>query len=164
MTSAIQTLRNAAIAITACICGAAIVSTTVQADAQDYASFTLSPGFQPARAVGSGVSGGSRTVVCDTRSTGGSSTPEMFVDLENSPDHILTVSQPFSYLRASVEAEGDVTLLITGPDGTYCSDDVNGVLPEISGSWMAGTYYIWVGDFDSAAGSNYRYQLLFSED
>lgn len=122
------------------------------AKADDYESFSLAPGFEPQPAVGTGLSGGTRS----TSDCG-------FVDVADAPDHIITLTQPFSFLRATVEAEDDVTLLIAGPDGTVCSDDVNGLLPEIAGSWSPGTYSVWVGDFVGDRAGTYRYQITFSE-
>jgi hypothetical protein len=146
-------LNRSAVALTACLLSASVLISTPQtARADDYESFTLAPGFTPDPEVGTGLSGGGR------------STPDCgFVDAAESPDHILTLSRPFNYLRASVEAEGDVTLLVTGPDGRYCSDDVHGLMPEISGYWPAGTYYIWIGDFVGDPTGTYRYALCLTE-
>lgn len=115
----------------------------------DYQSFGLTPGFTPDPQIGTGYSGGSRS----TDDCG-------FVDSANSPDHVVQLNQPFSFLRASVNAPGDVTLLIEGPDGRYCSDDANGLMPEIAGYWPAGTYSVWIGDWDQGG---YRYQFSLSE-
>lgn len=157
-------LKQSAIALTACVMSSGVVFAVPQAvNAQDYASFTLAPGFQPDPVVGTGASGGTHAVTCDTRSTGEGTSVTTYVDAADSPDHVLTVTRPFSFLRASVQAEGDVTLLVSGPDGTYCSDDVNGAMPEIHGSWPAGTYYFWIGDFAGPTSGTYRYQLQLSE-
>lgn len=115
----------------------------------DYQSFGLAPGFTPDPQTGTGYSGGGRS----TNDCG-------FVDSYDAPDHVVQLYQPFSFLRASVDAPGDVTLLIEGPDGRYCSDDANGLMPEISGYWPAGTYSVWVGDWDQGG---YRYRLNLSE-
>ncbi len=125
-----------------------VIGSAQQARA-DYQSFGLSPGFMPDPQVGSGYSGGSR----QTSDCG-------FVDSFDAPDHVVQLYQPFSFLRASVQSQGDVTLLIEGPDGRYCSDDANGLMPEISGYWPAGTYSIWIGDWDQ---SGYRYTFHLSE-
>ncbi|MEB3357565.1 MAG: hypothetical protein VKK04_12630 [Synechococcales bacterium] len=115
----------------------------------DYQSFVLSPGFEPDPQVGTGYSGGPRqTADCG------------FVGPSNTPDHVLQLLEPFSFLHALVEAPGDVTLLIEGPDGRRCVDDADGNLPEVVGGWSAGTYQIWIGDWERAG---YRYSLYLSE-
>jgi hypothetical protein len=145
-------LKKSAIALTTCVLSAGIVFVPQPAQAQDYGSFNLTPGFLPDPQIGTGLSGGGRS----TSDCG-------YVGAADSPDHVLTVNGEFSYLRAFVEAPGDVTLLVEGPDGRYCSDDVNGLMPEIAGSWPSGTYYIWIGDFAGPSQGTHRYQLFLSE-
>jgi len=146
-------LKNSAIALTTCALSAGIVfGLPQQAKAQDYGSFSLAPGFQPDPQMGTGLSGGGRS----TSDCG-------YVDSADAPDHVLTVTEDFSYLRAVVEAPGDVTLLVEGPDGRFCSDDVNGLMPEISGYWPTVTYQIWIGDFAGPSQGTHRYQLFLSE-
>lgn len=123
-----------------------------QAARADYQSFSLAPGFSPNPAMGTGLSGGRQ----ETNDCG-------YIDAE-APDHVVTLTRPFQFLRASVEAEGDVTLLIVGPDGRSCSDDANGLMPEVSGAWPAGTYQIWVGDFVGDRLGAHRYELYLSEE
>jgi hypothetical protein len=142
--------KQSAIVLSVCTlsCGAVLgMAQTVQAD--DYESFALSPGFVPDPQVGTGASGGPRqTTDCG------------FVDTANAPDHVVYLYEPFNFLRAYVQSSGDVTLLIEGPDGRFCSDDVNGLMPEISGFWPAGTYNVWIGDWDHGT---YPYQLYLTE-
>jgi hypothetical protein len=145
--------KNSAAVITICaLSGGAILGFPQLAKA-DYQSFSLAPGFTSDQAIGTGLSGGSNfTTDCG------------YIDAADAPDHVITLTRPFSFLRVGVEAEGDVTLIVTGPDGRYCSDDVNGAMPEISGAWPAGTYEVWVGDWEGNNSSGtYHYQLSFSE-
>ena len=116
-------------------------------DSGDYCDFTLDPGFLPDPVIGTGLSGGPNF----TEDCG-------YVDDE--PDHIVTLTQEIPYLLSYVEAAGDVTLLITGPDGRFCNDDTEGLLPEISGYWPQGTYQIWVGDWDN---EGLPYSLFLTE-
>ncbi|MBD2462068.1 hypothetical protein H6G89_13520 [Oscillatoria sp. FACHB-1407] len=157
-------LKTSAIALTACVmtAGMALVGSQA-ARAEDYESFTLAPGFRPNPVVGTGLSGGTRLVDCYTNESGGRTLVRTYVDSANAPDHVVTVTRPFSNLRASVQADGDVTLLIDGPDGTYCSDDVDGLMPSISGNWPAGTYNIWIGDFVGDGSGVYRYRLFLTQ-
>lgn len=114
--------------------------------------FTLAPGFSTASYVGVGTSGGSRE------------TPDCgFTSASDAPNLILNITAPFSYLRATVLAQGDVTLLVEGPNGRICSDDVNGLMPEIAGPVPVGTYNIWVGDYLEKPESGFPYQLTLTE-
>lgn len=142
-------LKHSAIALSACAMTTGLTIGVAQQANADYQSFSLAPGFMPDPQIGSGYSGGPR----QTSDCG-------FVDTTQAPDHVVRLAQPFSFLRASVESSGDVTLLIEGPDGRFCSDDVNGLMPEISGYWPAGTYNVWIGDWDRGG---YRYQFHLSE-
>ncbi|NER78342.1 MAG: hypothetical protein F6K42_01955 [Leptolyngbya sp. SIO1D8] len=118
----------------------------------EYETFELAPDFYPDPAVGTGISGGERT----TEACG-------FIDTADAPDHTLYLNEEFDYLRVYVESAGDVTLYMewveTGE--VICVDDSNGtLLPEFEGTWPAGTYNIWIGDFDQAG---YPYQLYITE-
>ena len=119
----------------------------------------LAPGFSPDPQV-AGVSGGDRA------------TPDCgYVRGVDQPNHVVTLTQPFNFLQASTQAEGDITLLIETPSGRLiCSDDVNGLMPEISGEAPAGTYKLWIGDYGDAAANKagiraggYSYRLSLTE-
>lgn len=157
-------VKTVTVALTACAMTTGMALTLPQAaHAEDYESFTLAPGFNPNPVVGTGLSGGTRLVDCHTNESRGQTVVRTYVDAADAPDHVLTVTRPFSSLRASVQAEGDVTLLIQGPDGTYCSDDVEDLMPSISGDWPTGTYNIWVGDFVGDGSGTYRYELILTQ-
>ena len=71
------------------------------------------------------------------------------------PSHALTLSQEVEFMRITVLGSGDTTMLLEGPTGRLCADDVNGVDPELSGNfWPAGEYEIFVGSA-SAEGPSY---------
>lgn len=100
----------------------------------DYCSFVIEPGFLPDPLTSTGVSGGpTQTPDCG--------------NIDGTPDHEITITQDFASLRMHVESQGDVTLLVEGPFGRVCSDDVVGLLPEIQRDFPAGTYQVWVGDW-----------------
>ena len=122
-----------------------------------YESFTLAPGFLPDPATGSGTSGGPRNA-----SQFGSTAHGPCVGMiDNSPDHVMTLSGNFSYLRVSATSAGDVSLVIQGPDGSYrCNDDAVGLNPVVEGSWPAGRYNIFVG---TVGGTNVPYSLAITE-
>jgi hypothetical protein len=83
-----------------------------------------------------------------------------FVDTE--PDHRLTLTQNFKYLRLQVKSSGDTVLLVKGPGGTWCNDDVSDRNPIIAGEWLKGTYSIWVGSYEQNA--SFPYLLEISGD
>ena len=116
---------------------------------EDYEDFDLSPGFAPDPRIGSGTSGGSE----DSQNCG---------KIDSTPDHLLSLAGDFAFLRISVSAPGDVTLLLEKPNGEkVCADDANGgILPEISGAYPAGLYKIWVGDW----GNSYDYELHITQE
>lgn len=117
-------------------------------DYAQYEDFELSPGFNPDPRLGTGTSGG-------TEESGDCG------DIDSTPDHLLTLTRDFDFLRISVEAPGDITLLVEKPNGErVCADDTNGVLPEVAGRYPAGRYKIWVGDW----GNSYEYQICLSQN
>lgn len=90
----------------------------------------ISPNFQPdPQALGGGTSGGTK----DSRDCG---------FIADAPNLQIQLSEPFTYLRFSVQGDGQPTLLIEGPGGRFCGLGQ----PEISGFWKPGTYNIYVGD------------------
>ncbi|MEI6063582.1 MAG: hypothetical protein WCQ26_03235 [Pseudanabaena sp. ELA748] len=82
-----------------------------------------------------------------------------FIDAE--PDHKITLSKPFKYLKLQVKSSGDTIMLVRGPGGSWCSDDVSDRNPEIGGDWLAGTYEVWVGSYEENA--SFPYLLEVSE-
>ncbi len=91
----------------------------------------------------SGTSGGTKISDCG--------------NLPAQPSQELKITDRFAqesgYLRISVEAPGDPTLLIEGPTGRFCilanKDEKKG--PEMAGRWLPGTYRIFVGDRKAAS-------------
>ena len=60
------------------------------------------------------------------------------------------------------EAELDTTLIVAGPDGVWCNDDSGSQNPAIAGEWLAGSYRIWVGNYQ--AGEVPRYELSITDN
>ncbi|MCU0567247.1 MAG: hypothetical protein MUF49_11690 [Oculatellaceae cyanobacterium Prado106] len=145
--------KHLAAALTACfVTTGLLICSAVQARA-DLKTLSLEPGFSTSPEVIQGKSGGLR----ETADCG-------FVKAADAPDAVITLTQPFTTLRASVQAAGDVTMLIEGPNGRVCSDDVNGLMPEVTGSAPIGTYRIWIGDYVGQPESGFTYRLTLSED
>jgi len=111
-----------------------------------FENLTLSPGFKPDPESVRGISGGevaARTVSARIETSTGPCVG--FVDRQ--PDHILTLTENFDYLSVEVESPEDTTLVISGPGGTWCNDDLQGKNPGIIGQWLVGNYKIWVGSY-----------------
>ncbi len=111
-----------------------------------FCNFRMTPGFLPDPVSNNGISGGPiQTPDCG--------------NIDTTPDHVIEITQNFAFLRAHVESQGDVTLVVQGPFGRICSDDVVGLLPEIARDWPAGSYQVWIGDF----GGGLNYTLFLTE-
>ncbi|MEM7769431.1 MAG: hypothetical protein AAF327_02835 [Cyanobacteria bacterium P01_A01_bin.37] len=82
-----------------------------------------------------------------------------YVDTE--PDHRLTLTSFFDYLSLEVQSSEDTTLVVRGPGGSWCSDDVYGFNPAIAGQWFSGTYDIWIGSYN--ANTYHPYVIRISE-
>ncbi|MEM1280036.1 MAG: hypothetical protein AAGG53_08500 [Cyanobacteria bacterium P01_H01_bin.152] len=144
--------KTPATLLTATLLSLGLATTVVSEARAEYETFEIVPGFTPDPLVGTGISGGPD----DVGECG-------FVDTYDSPDHVLYIEGYFEFLRVSVDAPGDVTLLMENVETgeSLCIDDSNGtLLPEFAGEWPVGTYFIWVGDFDNGG---YPYQLSISE-
>ncbi|MBX3270138.1 MAG: hypothetical protein KF729_07745 [Sandaracinaceae bacterium] len=83
-------------------------------------------------------------------------------NIPNVPQHTLMLGSDFRSLSIMAHSEGDTTLVIRTPDGTYRCDDDSGdnFDPRLTGAWAPGTYQIWVGVF---AGSGAPYTLGLTE-
>jgi len=145
--------KHFAAALTAGFVTAGLLICSAMQVKADFKVLSLAPGFMPNPEVVGGLSGGKRI------------TPDCgYVKSANTPDYVVTLTKPFTSLKASVQASGDVTMLIEGPNGRICSDDVNGLMPEVSGSALAGTYRVWIGDYVGKANNGFSYQLTLSEE
>jgi hypothetical protein len=111
-----------------------------------FESTAVSPGFSPDPRTLRGISGGSvpaRTIAQRAETTTGPCVG--FVD--SSPDHTLTLNSFFDFLSIEVQSSEDTTLVVKGPGGTWCNDDISGKNPGIAGQWQAGNYAVWVGSY-----------------
>ncbi len=123
-----------------------------------FEDIAIAPRFTPKVIELRGISGGD----VETQKTSGRKSTETgdcigFIDTD--PDHKITLTKPFNYLKLQVKSSGDTVMLIRGPGGSWCSDDVSDRNPEISGDWLAGTYEIWVGSYEKNASSPYLLQV-----
>ncbi|MBN1946368.1 MAG: hypothetical protein JW797_11880 [Bradymonadales bacterium] len=135
--------------------GSAVLSS--QATAQTHGSVTLAAGFMPDPQSLSGMGGGAM----DASVYGVSPTGACNGWIPNQPNHVMFLSTAFNYLSVQVTSQTDTTLLIQGPDGTFCNDDTNGLNPAISRSWSPGAYNIYVGTYSQ--GNFPPYTISFTE-
>ncbi len=82
-----------------------------------------------------------------------------YVDTE--PDHRITLTGFFEYLRLEIQSPEDTTLVVRGPGGSWCSDDVLGFNPAIAGQWFSGTYDVWIGSYNRS--TYHPYVMRISE-
>lgn len=125
-----------------------------------FGDVTLNHPFSPDPMNVRGMSGGSVSgseVAGRTETFTGPCTG--FVD--EAPDHNLELTSKFDYLKLQVQSPEDVTIIVQGPGGTWCNDDLDGKNPGISGEWLPGNYQIWVGSYNKS--QYYPYTLQITE-
>ncbi|MBD2189632.1 hypothetical protein [Pseudanabaena mucicola] len=123
-----------------------------------FEDIAIAPNFVPTVVELRGISGGGT----ETQAKSGRKVTETgecigFIDAE--PDHKITLTQPFNYLKMQVRSSGDTVLLVRGPGGSWCSDDVRDRNPEIAGDWLEGTYEVWIGSYEENASFPYLLEL-----
>ena len=118
----------------------------------------LATGFMPDPQMRSGVAGGPVAAGGIPNNYGGTCRGYT----QAMPDHVMVTTTPFNFLRVFVQSQGDPTLIIQDPNGTYwCNDDADGFQPAITGPWAAGTWRIWVGAYSN--GEQIPYTIGFTE-
>lgn len=111
-----------------------------------FESVRVSPRFNPDPIVLRGISGGTTAAPSVSQREQTSTGPCVgFVD--TSPDHVMTLTNDFDFLSVEVQSSEDTTLIVRGPGGAWCNDDISGKNPGIAGEWLAGTYEIWIGSY-----------------
>lgn len=131
--------------------GAALVAGL--ATASDYRNFSIGSGFTPDPQTGTGTTGGARDAA---QAFGG----QCSGSIDTTPDHRLTVTSALN-LKIFVESTTDSTLVVVGPNRTWCDDDSHGDLDaEISGMFAPGQYQIFVG---TNGNQNGNYTITLTE-
>ncbi len=119
-----------------------------------FGNITLSPRFSPDPYIIRGASGGSiPAAIIAQRETTPNGPCVGLVDEE--PDHRIVLTAFFNYLSLQVQSAQDTTIVVKGPGGSWCNDDLDGKSPGIAGQWLKGTYEVWVGSYES--GKYYPY-------
>lgn len=143
--------------------GFAIAAPPVAAETANFTRRELSPGFSPEDGSVSGHTGGSYSLAVISNRDRNNNACLGYGD--SRPDHILVLESDFDALTLQVDSGGrDTTLMIEGPDGFLCGEDVDtaNLDDQVSGeSFKAGSYSVWVGTMEPGDRQNYR--LLVTE-
>lgn len=78
---------------------------------------------------------------------------------DEKPDHTIELKNRFEYLKLRVQSPADTTLIVKGPGGTWCNDDLDGKNPGIVGEWLPGTYNVWIGSYQKNSYMPYTLQI-----
>lgn len=159
-TSLNRGIRVSLIMVTLGVISALHTGSNAQEAPPIFGDVTINRKFSPDPLVVRGMSGGS---VAGKQISGRIETPTGpctgFVD--ETPDHTIKLTSNFDYLKLQVQAPQDTTIIVKGPGGTWCNDDLDGKNPGISGEWLAGNYEIWIGSYEK--GKYFPYTLKITE-
>lgn len=123
-----------------------------------FEDIAIVPNFSPKTIELRGISGGGvETQKTSKRKT--TETGECIGFIDSTPDHKITLTKAFRYLKLQVKSSGDTIMLVRGPGGIWCSDDASDRNPEISGDWLEGTYEVWIGSYEENTSFPYLLQL-----
>jgi hypothetical protein len=122
----------------------------------DFENVTLAPGFVPDPRTLTGLSGGP----VNASTHGQTSQGPCVGAIDDSPDHVMVLTNAFSFLKLHARSDQDTSLVVRGPDGFRCNDDSDGLNPVLQGAWPAGRYEIYIGSVDPG---NHRYTLSITE-
>ena len=130
------------------LCISAVIHSV--ADAQEgppiFGDVTINKPFSSDPLTVRGMSGGS---IPASQLVGKNETPTGSCSgfMDKVPDHTLELTSNFDYLKLQVQSPADTTIIIKGPGGIWCNDDLDGKNPGIVGEWLQGTYQVWVGSY-----------------
>ncbi len=108
-----------------------------------YGSHALAPGFSPAPATFSALSGGDIDVKALRLGD------NCLGYAASDPDFVIHLDGDFSRITFLVASDADTTLVISLPDGSYaCNDDANGLNPAlVFFNPPPGAYRVWIGSY-----------------
>jgi hypothetical protein len=139
-----------------------LIAAPVFANSANFGKISLSPGFEPGKALSTGYTGGSYSLSAISNRDAEKNPCIGFAD--PNPDHILVLEQNFASLKILINTGGsDTTLLVQGPnDGSILCGDDTGSSKDASvenSNWKAGVYKIWVGTFNPGVKKNYSLSI-----
>lgn len=105
-----------------------------------------------------GVSGG-KIAALDITQTKNTATGYCDGFASEQPNHILSLSTFFDYLRLEVQSSADTTILVKGVGGVWCNDDAESANPVIEGQWQQGDYQVWVGSYKANTSDSYQIKI-----
>jgi hypothetical protein len=141
-------------------------ATTTIAQAEEmppiFGDVTIGQKFAPDPASVRGMSGGE---VPGKQLAGRTETPTGPCTgyFDENPDHVIELTSKFEYLKLQVQSPADATLVISGPGGSWCNDDLLGKNPGIVGEWLPGRYSVWVGSYEKNRYFPYTLQITESK-
>jgi serine protease Do len=138
---------------------AGVTHLDTSASQSNFGTITLRSGFEPDPHITEGTSGAAAGNDIDALQID----PRCRGHITGTPDHLFVAGDDFSSLSIAARSDGDTTLVVRMPGGTFLCDDDGGSSrnPMVQGRFPAGTYSIWVGSYSSD--SNFSYRLGFSE-
>lgn len=97
-----------------------------------------------------------------TGTSGGSKASKSCGMISAQPNYVVNLNNNFNYLRFNVKSAGNPTLLIEGPNGSFCvpADRFSGGNIQAPGFWEKGIYSIYIGD---RAGGQHPYTLSITQ-
>jgi hypothetical protein len=114
------------------------------------AGMPLATGFLPDPRVMSGISGGPISAQ--------SMSPQCRGFINAVPNHTLTLTTPFNFLRVWARSQSDTTLFVRAPTGqVFCADDTYGLNPGVDLTGLPpGNYQVFVGSYSQGARAPYE--------
>lgn len=143
--------------------GGAAVS--LAAETANFEGRELSPGFSAEDGSVNGYTGGSYSLAAVENRDRDNNPCLGYGD--SRPDHIVVLKADFAALTFQLDSGGkDTTLMLKGPGGVICGDDIDTVNLDdrVSGKdFKAGTYSVWVGTIKPGDRQNYRLTITEAE-
>ncbi|MBF2064099.1 MAG: hypothetical protein IGS39_06700 [Calothrix sp. C42_A2020_038] len=153
-----QTLKLSFVLITFTIISTIRTTVYAQETPPIFGDVTIGTKFSPDPITVRGMSGGEipgQKVTNVTETPTGPCTGYF----DEKPDHTIELKNRFEYLKLQVQSPADTTLIVRGPGGTWCNDDLDGKNPGIVGEWLPGTYNVWIGSYEKTKYIPYTLQI-----
>lgn len=155
-----QSIRLSLMIVSLGVISAPPAASTAQETPPIFGDISISHKFSPDPLTVRGMSGGS---VAGNKISGrvDTSTGPCNGFVDEAPDHTVKLTSKFDYLKLQIQAPQDTTIIVKGPGGTWCNDDLDGKNPGIVGEWLPGNYQVWIGSYEE--GKYFPYTLQITE-